>query len=713
MFAVFCGLLLCAVDVAAAPEDAPSGDASASEKPADKPSGDADGPGPGAGSGQRRVEPAPEAPAAEAEKKPEAVPEPKPKSHKQGPAPRKPATTLPAGAERSVASAAARRSIAEGPIDGDAESDLDDDEIKALVDADRVLFPRPLVGATPGWSWGLPQKAAPRAGGSGLPPQGGLSPQKPDEKSKRAAWLGQLVMPNFDVRLDPRVVKYLDFYKSNPRGQAIAKVWAKKSGRFTPALQAELSKAGMPTDLVWLSLIESGHNPAIYSSAGAAGLWQFIPDSGRMYGLTVDRWVDERLDPQRSTEAAIKYLADLHRRFGNWELAMAAYNMGHGGLSRAIRKYNSNDFWELSRYEAGIPWETSLYVPKIAAIAIVMNNRRAFGIDAITPDAAESFDTVSVPAGVSLEQVASAAGLPKERVASLNPHYLAGRVPPPAAAGEKAPSSWAVRVPRGSGIAARQALGKIARIDAQYEPYLVRFGDTASEIARERGISEQAVRKINEIGRSETLVSGAVLLVPKRKAKPTEPTEQEVAVVPPRPFSYKSRSRVFYRALPGDSLEAVASAFEVSRSELMAWNGLDTSARLLSGMMLQVFAKPSTDLGRIRTVDNPLVLVAGSEEFFEHFETKAGRKRLRVKVQAGDSLSRIGQRYGMSVGMMERINRISRNKKLQVGETLIVYSRAAAGKASTPEPDSDSKREPLPAVEAPAPDALPAAPRVD
>lgn len=568
------------------------------------------------------------------------------------------------------------------------------------------------MGATPGWSWGLPQKAAPRTGGSGLPPQAGLSPQKPDDKSKRAAWLGQLVMPNFDVRLDPRVIKYLDFYKSNPRGQAIARVWAKKSGRFTPALQAELSKAGMPTDLVWLSLIESGHNPAIYSSAGAAGLWQFIPDSGRMYGLTVDRWVDERLDPQRSTEAAIKYLADLHRRFGNWELAMAAYNMGHGGLSRAIRKYNSNDFWELSRYEAGIPWETSLYVPKIAAIAIVMNNKRAFGLDAITPDPAESFDTVSVPAGVSLDQVASAAGLPKERIASLNPHYLAGRVPPPAAKAEKVPSSWAVRVPRGSGVATRQALGKVARIDAQYEPYLVRFGDTVTEIARERGLSEHALRKINAIGRDETLVSGAVLLVPKTKGTPREPSEQEVAVVPPRPFSYKSRSRVFYRALPGDSLEAVAAAFDVSRSELMAWNGLDTSARLLSGMMLQVFVKPSTDLGRIRTVEKPLVLVAGSEDFFEHFEGKAGRTRLRVKVLPGDSLWKIGQRYGMSVGMMERINRISRNKDLQVGDTLIVYSRAAAGSVSAPE-NADEKPEPLPAVAAPAPEVLPAAPRVD
>ena len=170
-----------------------------------------------------------------------------------------------------------------------------------------------------------------------------------------------------------------------------------------------MAKAGLPTDLIWLALIESGYNPTIRSPAGAAGLWQFMPDTARAYGLTVDRWVDERLDPRRATEAAVRLLSDLHRRFGNWELAMAAYNMGHGGLSRAIRKFNSNDFWELSRHEAGIPWETTLYVPKIFATAIVMNNPRAFGIGGVTPSGPEPFDIVRVAPGVLLSRVAAAA----------------------------------------------------------------------------------------------------------------------------------------------------------------------------------------------------------------------------------------------------------------------------------------------------------------
>lgn len=695
------------------------------DKPGDTPAktesdgkNEAKEPGPGAGAGQRRIEgDAKSAASAKSDAKP-AKPDAKPdakesskpeaedrvaRTHQRGPAPRKPNPKLPEDAARGEANPAVRRAIAEGPVD-DEEAEIDDDEIRALVDADRVLFPRPLVGATPGWTWGLPQKTAPRAGGSGLPPQAGLSAPKQDEKSKRAAWLRQLTMPNFDVRLDPRVVKYLEFYKSNRRGQAIARVWAKKAGRFAPAIQAELAKAGMPTDLVWLSLIESGHNPTIYSSAGAAGLWQFIPDSGRIYGLTVDRWVDERLDPQRATEAALKYLSDLHRRFGNWELAMAAYNMGHGGLSRAIRKYNTNDYWELSRYEAGIPWETTLYVPKIAAIAIVMNNKRVFGIEDVKPDPPESFDTVSVPAGVSLDQVAAAAGVSKQRIEELNRHYLAGRIPP--AAGEKSPASWRVHVPRGEGARARQGLAKVSKIDAKLEPYVVRFGDTVEDIAAEHPGSEYALRKLNAIGRSERLEAGTVLLVQKGRVPAKPKGEAEVAVVPPRPFNYKSRKRVFYRTLSGDSVEAVASHFSVTRAEVIAWNGLDTSARLLSGMVLQLFVKPSFDLGQVRLVDDPKVLVAGSEEFFEHFEAKNGRKRIRVTVRAGDSLWKIAKRYGMSVGMMERINRISRNKKLQVGDTLIVYAKGI-DKASDEKEDGDAKREALPEVEPPVPDSLP------
>src|SRR5262249_49570704 len=146
-----------------------------------------------------------------------------------------------------------------------------------------------------------------------------------------------------------------------------------------------------------------------------------MPDAGRTYGLTIDRWVDERLDPERATEAAARYLADLYRRFGSWELAMAAYNMGYAGLNRAIRKFSSNDFWELARYEAGLPWETTLYVPKIVATAIMMNNPTAFGIADIAPEPPQNFDTVLVGPGTPLEAVASAAGVTVETIEALNP----------------------------------------------------------------------------------------------------------------------------------------------------------------------------------------------------------------------------------------------------------------------------------------------------
>lgn len=676
--------------------------------------------GPGKGSGQRRAEADDAAsddagndPASEGaskafpsvEKSEAAKPEKKLESHRRGPAPGKPNSTLPSDAPKAEQNLAARRGIAETNITADAHLELDDEEIQALLRAERVLFPKPLIGATPGWSWGLPQKTQPSAPG-GLPPSGPSELEPSSGARPGQSWLAQLILPNFGVRLDPRVVTYLEFYKTNPRGQAIARAWAKKSGRFVPALQAALAKAGMPTDLVWLSLIESGHNPTIYSSAGAAGLWQFIPDTGRTYGLTVDRWVDERLDPQRSTDAALGYLADLHKRFGNWELAMAGYNMGHGGLSRAIRKYNTNDYWELSRYEAGIPWETALYVPKIAAIAIVMNNKPIFGIADIKPDLPESFDTLQVPGGVTLEQVAKAAGVTKDQIEALNPHYLAGRLPPtdgkPASSGEKAEAAlasarWRVKIPRGKGEQARVGLSHVAPIQAKYSPYVVRFGDTAEAIAAESGMTEASLRQLNTLGRGEVLQAGHVLLVPKSRAASVK-AAKEVVVVPPRPFNYKGRKQVFYRTIAGDSLEAVAAAFNVSRAEIISWNGLDTQARLLTGMALQLFVKSDFELSTVRLIEAPEVLIAGTDPFFDYFEAQMGRKRIRVKVQAGDTLAKIGQRYGMSIGMMERINRMSRSTQLKVGDSLVVYAKANDSRGNESSVEDGVERLPLPPV---------------
>ncbi|HEY4104176.1 MAG TPA: transglycosylase SLT domain-containing protein, partial [Polyangiaceae bacterium] len=489
-------------------------------------------------------------------------------AHQKGKPPHKPSPTLPPDAARAEPDRAARQKIADGPTDEDLRAGKDDPELRSLRAAERVLFPRPLAGVEPGWSWDLPSAI----GGTGpeVIVQGTASLHSDDTRhdaldgAPDAAWLKSLALPNLPVVLDEFVIKYLRFYRDSPAGKSIGKVWAKKSGRYTAAIKTELARAGVPTDLVWLSMIESGHNPTISSPAGAAGLWQFMPDAGRTYGLTVDRWVDERLDPERSTEAASRYLSDLYRRFGSWELAIASYNMGYGGLSKSIRKYNSNDFWELVRYEAGIPWETTLYVPKIFALAIVMNNKKAFGLDTVEVDAPEAFDVVLVGPSVALEDVARAAGVPESSVNALNPGYLAGRTPPWVAAIGAPKPSWRVRVPAGKGAQCTSALARLSSDDDSLAAYVSKFGDTVESIANAHGVSEARLRALNHVEPKEVLVAGTVLLVPRAPRLAAVAPNDEAVVVPPREFAYAERSRLFYRVLQGDTLGKVANVFSVS-----------------------------------------------------------------------------------------------------------------------------------------------------
>jgi membrane-bound lytic murein transglycosylase D len=503
-------------------------------------------------------------------------------------------------------------------------------------------------------------------------------------------------------------VKYLGFYRDDARGKNILRIWAKKCGRLAPALRAELARAGLPTDLVWLSLIESGHNPTIVSSAGAAGLWQFVPESARMYGLTVDRWVDERLDPERSTEAAVRYLSDLRTRFGSWELAMAAYNMGHGGLLRAVRKFNSNDFWALSRYEAGLPWETTLYVPKILATAIVMANKRAFGIADIEQDPPISFDTVSVGPNVDLGDVARAADVSTEDVRALNAAYLAGRTPPSATASAR----YRVRVPAGRGLVAEQRLANSAHAAGpSLEPHAVRFGDSLDTIASEYGTTAKELAAANHVAGDERLKAGSVLLVPHAAASGLpEPKDPEIVVMLARRFAEPGRKRVFYKVLQGDRREEIAAAFGVSPSDLSLWNALDPTAALQQGMALQVFVREDADLSRVRYLGEHEVrpLVAGTPEFYDYFEQQNGRKRITVIAKKGDTLSAIGKRYGMSTTMMERINRIPSSSVIGVGDRIIVYSKGETGGSASG--DNDAGFRELAAIAAPMPNALPAMP---
>lgn len=619
-------------------------------------------------------------------------------SHRKGGRPRVPHAQLPESVPLSQPSEKSRRSVAQGPSHSERAKGAPDEELEALRSAEKVLFPRRVRGLESGWAFQLPSSEDDSDRALGLPLRFSSDAPEAQFSKEDVAWLRSLTLPDLPVRLDRRVVTYLKFYRDSHRGRTIAAIWARKSGRYVAEIKAKLRRAGLPTDLVWLSMIESGHNPTIKSPAGAMGLWQFMPASGRMYGLTVDRWVDERRDPARSTQAAIRFLGDLHQRFGNWELAMGAYNMGYAGMSRAIAKYNTNDYWALSRLESGIPWETTLYVPKIVALAIVMNNREAFGVGRTKLDPAQSFDTILLEPATPLSEIAEAAGISQDELAALNPQFLSNRLPPQESGVIK---KWAVRVPSGSG---ERTLAKVSQKSRQsLEPYRVRQGDSAELIAADYGVTESELRRVNALEKGERLEPKTILLLPPGVKRRNADARQDV-VASRELTPAAGQTRVFYQVQSGDQLEDIALAFGVSEADLAGWNVIDTEAPLHAGMTLQLLVHEPESLSEVRFVPESQahVLLAGSPEFHEHFESLKGKARVQITVNEGDTLYKLGARYGMSVGSMERVNRRSRKAPLIPGERLIVYTErqpTASQQGASPES--------LPEIKAPRPELLP------
>jgi len=592
-------------------------------------------------------------------------------------APRKP------GAEAGQPDDAVRRIIAGTGARGVHESL----ELKAMRELDLALFPgnAPTAGA-PWLAEGSPlvDRGEPRILASGLPPQAPLHPVA-TEATPDLSWLRQLAMPDIPVRWDGRVVRYLEYYRNNPRGRSMVQTWLRKSGRYGGAIRRILREQGMPEDIVWLALVESGFDPTIGSPVGAAGLWQFMPDGARIYGLTVDRWVDERLDPERSTLAAARYLADLRQRFGGWELAFAAYNMGYGGLLASIRKYNTNDFWELSRLESGMPLETALYVPKIVAMAIVARNRAIFGCEDLELDPAVNFDKVAVGSGVSLRAVALASSTSVEKLEELNPQLLASRAPP-ILAGAKDDATWTVRVPVGAAPKAAKTLSQFVDGDGKIDRYTVRWGESLDDIAQRRGVPRYTLQSLNAVRRDESLRPGTVIFVPASPASDIydAPTGKPFVVVPAQAFLYVDRERLFYRVIPGDTLRAVAAVFTVSPDEICRWNAIDPAAALHDGMTLQIFTlrdKIPTD-ALVLAEKDAQILTSGTPEFVAHFESLRGRTRLELVAAKGDTWRSVAGRYGLSLGQMERINHRSRSSPLCEGDRCVVYVPTARAEAA-------------------------------
>ncbi len=580
------------------------------------------------------------------------------------------------GSEPKAADPAARASVAGKPVDDSAQ---ESPELKGLREVDDLLFwdieVKPALGA--------PSLVPPTVVSSGLPPS---APAAPDSTTTDVEhrWMSKLRTPDLPFRWDVRLIRYLDYFKNNPKGRNFVAGLLRRSGRYEEKLRAALAKKGLPQDLVYLALVESGMNPRVVSHAGAAGLWQFMPKAADAYGLRIDRWVDERLDPHRSTEAAVRFLSDLHTRFGRWELAMAAYNMGHGGLLTAIRKYNTNDFWELSQLEAGVPYETALYVPKIVAIAFVAKNKEVFGCADLIADPPEKFDVAQVGPGTSLSSVAEAAKVERQDVQKLNPQLLGESLPPSA---DKA-QSFRLNVPAGTRSEVESRL--LGEGPSNLDKRVLRWGESLERVALSVGTTESKLRALNGLKDPVPPRPGTVVLVPKTSSSTLPAQDPIVAVVPARTTSHAGRARVFYEVVWGDKLDDVARVLGVTKDELCQWNNLDRSANLHGKMLLQAFVPEAHKLSDVRVVPakDATILTVGSTEFHQHFEAKNGRTRLELTVQKGDTMASLAKKHGLSLGMMERINQRSRDAALKPGETVVVYGKQTAPKPG-PAPASD------------------------
>lgn len=565
-----------------------------------------------------------------------------PKSGKKPPESKK--ASKKAGSEPMEPSAAARSSIAGQTITPDT---TESSELKELREVEDLLF----------WDLERPASTTPLATGpaargpevvsSGLPPSTEIETAGVADDGQGLRWMAELVKPDLPFHWDVRLIRYLEYFKNTPRGRSFVVNLLKRVGRYETKIREALRAAKLPEDLVYLALAESGMNSRIVSHAGAAGLWQFMPKAGEAYGLRIDKWVDERLDPERSTRAAVRFLKDLHTRFGRWELAMAAYNMGHGGLLSSIRKYNTNDFWELSQVEAGIPYETALYVPKIVALAFVAHNREVFGCGDLQLDAPEPFD--SAPAKTPAV-VTAAAPKPKPEKPAPAPVAATPAVEP-----------------------------KVETV-----PYVLRWGESLEYVAASLGTTESKLRALNNLKDPTPPRPGTTIAVPT--GRKISALDRPVAVIPSRTMAPAGTERVFYEVVWGDSVEDVARVLGVSTDDLCQWNNIDRSARLHGKMIIQAFVKKGAMRSDVRVTNaaDITILVAGTPEFFDYFEAKNGRTRQTITVSKGDTLRTLAKKYGISVGMLERINHRSRDAELFAGERLVVYSRRSGAVAPPP-----------------------------
>ena len=405
--------------------------------------------------------------------------------------------------------------------------------------------------------------------------------------------LSRLQMPDMKLTITRRTLKYVNFFARTDKGRHMFETWLKRSGKFQDLIQHELREWHLPEDLIWVSMIESGFDARVKSPAGAVGLWQFMPSTGAVYGLVQNKHVDQRKNPKLATTAAAHHLRDLYMRFGSWDLALAAYNMGYEQLLDRIDQYGTADFNELARQEA-LPSETASYVPKIAAAALIANNLERFGFDQVEIMRPMDVAEIAVPPRLSLKTLAKASGVSVKTIRTLNPDLLGDKVPP-------GHGDFIVNIPPESLSRAHAVLPVLL----QTEPIAV---DDASVLDPVDLVGGREAR-LQHSNRGDGSLLSMLPSYRKRRAL-RDPVEDLVAAddgssdddfdpsEPRRRVKRSGRKTLLYKVGQGDTLLGVARQFAMDVDDVAKDNHIDEDAKLRTGAILKLRVKPSV-LGSI------------------------------------------------------------------------------------------------------------------
>ena len=460
--------------------------------------------------------------------------------------------------------------------------------------------------------------------------------------------------PGFDIPIviNEKVEHFIQYFQTTAKNRFAN--WLARSEKYIPFMRNVLKEKGLPEDLVYMALIESGFNPYAYSRSKASGPWQFIYLTGKRYGLKVNGWVDERRDPEKSTIAAAKYLKDLYDMFECWYLAAAGYNAGEFKIVRAMKRYRTEDFWELSKYPF-LKQETKDYVPQMIAAALIAKDPEAYGFIGIEYQEPLRYDKVQVPPLMDLQVIAKAAETPIEEIKDLNPELSRWCIPPD-------DPGYEIRIPYGKReifLKNLEALQPIEKV--RFKTHIVKKGETVQRIARLYQVEVDPLLEINRLKKGSPLSSGMNLLIPIPKSQ----QEPKPVLVAKKKVEAENRSpkpqETTYTIKKGDTLWSISSELGINIGALSRWNNLHPEKKLMPGDKLKIRLGGSTD-----SLDEP---PGGKKE-----------KEIIYVVKQGDSLWNIAKKYNITVSDIRAWNHL--NGKDQIHPAYRLKIRVGGVKSS-------------------------------